>query len=148
MSASYTYSLTYSDVIAELPGIDGSNIGAATEPVGTGDITQWINDASAKFNAVLLKSGITPSASLDADAHDAVAAGIKAWAVEKCLRVISPTNTAAIEAAKDTWQTAFAQFSNAPQDLGDAYTNFLTCEIDSNDTGDTWSFVDNEGTNW
>ncbi len=141
------YGLTSTDVIAELPGVDPQNIGAATQPVSTGDVTQWINDGAAKFNAVLLKSGITPSASMDADALDAVARAVKAYAVWMTLTVMGRTG-ATVTNARDAWQTAFAQFSNRPQDLGDAYADGTVVNIDSDTNSEDWSFIDNEGSIW
>ena len=88
MAASYIYGLTAADVAAEIHGVDDANIGASTEPVSTTNLTTWINDGAARFNTVLQKSGITPSASLDADAHQAIATGVKMYAVHKALLVL------------------------------------------------------------
>lgn len=147
MSASYVYGLTYADVVAELPGIDAQNIGAAGGKINTGDITVWISDASAKFNAALDKSGIEGSATMDADAHAAIAAGVKAWAVEKCLLVLGITGEA-LTAARETWHVVYAEYSNRPQQLGDAYADGLAVNIDSDTKAEDWSFVDSEGSMW
>lgn len=147
MAASYVYGLTHADVVAELPGIDAQNIGAAGGKITTGDITQWINDAAAKFNAMLDKSGIEGSATMDADAHDAIAAAVKAWAVEKCLLVLGITGEP-LTSARETWHVVYAEYSNRPQQLGDAYADGYTVNIDSDDNSEDWSFIDSEGSLW
>lgn len=130
MAASYIYSLVAADVAAEIPGVDDANIGASTEPVSTTDLTNWINDGAAKLNAVLDKSGITASASMDADTHQVCAAAVKAYAVMKALLVMDSTG-AAYEAARDEWNGVFAEISNRPQQLGDEYSDGITTVLDS-----------------
>lgn len=128
MAASYLYSLTSSDVIAQL-GIDGQNIGAATQPVSTADLTTWLNDGAGRFNSVLAKSGITADANLDADAHQMIASGIKAYAVHKALLVMGHTGPM-LDAAEREWLAIYAEISNAPQQLGAAYDGGLTTASD------------------
>lgn len=133
MAASYTYGLAAADVAAELAGVDDANIGANTEPVSTSDIDNWINDGSAKLNLVLDKSGITASASLDADTHQALAAAVKDYAVMRTMLVLGATGPA-FELARDNWASVYAEYSNRPQQLGDAYEDGLSVAIDSLDS--------------
>lgn len=130
MAASYIYSLTAANIAAEVPGIDDSNIGASTEPVSTTDLTNWINDGAAKLNTVLDKSGITASASMDADTHQVCAAAVKAYAVMKALLVIGDAGPA-FEAARDDWTSVYTEISNRPQQLGDEYGDGITVAVDS-----------------
>lgn len=129
MAASYIYGLTAADVAAEIHGVDDANIGASTEPVSTTNLTTWINDGAARFNAALRKSGITGSASMDADAHQAVAVGVKMYAVHKALLVLGHTGPS-LDAAEREWLSIFAEYSNQPQQLGDAYDDGLTTATD------------------
>lgn len=147
MAASYTYGVTNANVIAELPGMDSANFGASTEPVSTGDIDQWIDDASARINAMLDKSGIEGSASLDADALAFIATGVKAYAVWKTCQVVGITGPL-LEEAKDNWLQVHSELSNRPQSLGDAYDDGLTTNIDTDTKSEDWSFIDNEGSLW
>lgn len=147
MTTSYDYGLVAADVVAEVPGIDGGNIGASTEPVSTTDIGVWLNEGAARINALLDKSGITASASMDVDAHDSLAAAVKAYAVAKTLAVLGITG-ALYNDARDRWNTIWALYSNRPQDLGTAYDDGLTVNIDTDTKSDDWGFVNNERQNW
>lgn len=145
--AVYDYSVTAANVLAELPGIDPSNIGATGEPLNTTDVAQWIEDGAGHLNALLDRSGITPSASLDEDTHAKVKDAVKMYAVHKCLLVLGVTG-ALLDAARDRYNTAYAEISNRPQGLGAAYTDGLTTSIDTTTTTDGWSFIDSEGSIW
>ena len=129
MAASYIYGLAASDVAGELAGIDDAAIGASTTPVNTTNLTTWINDGAARFNAALAKSGIDVGASMDADAHQAIATGVKAYAVHKALLVIGHMGPA-LDAAEREWLSIFHEYSNQPQQLGDAYVVGLTTATD------------------
>jgi hypothetical protein len=142
MAASYIYSLTAADVAAEIPGVDDANIGASTEPVSTTDLTNWINDGAARFNSALDKAGITASASMDADAHQMVAAGVKAYAAHKAMLILGMGDTASAVAAEREWLAIYAEVSNRPQQLGDEYDDGLTTSIDSLSTFNSTSRTD------
>lgn len=130
MAASYIYGLAASDIAAEIPGVDDSNIGASTEPVSTTDLTNWINDGAGRLNAVLDKSGITAGASMDADTHQMCTIAVKAYAIQKALLVMGETGPA-YEAAREEWAAIYTEISNRPQQLGDAYDDGLTVAVDS-----------------
>lgn len=147
MATSYDYSISAADVAAEIPGVDDANIGASTEPISTTDLDNWINDGASKLNAVLDKSGITASASMDADAHDTLKAAVRAYAVHKAMLVLGETGSLLGE-TRDRWNTVYAEYSNRPQQLGDAYDDGLTVNIDSDDKSESWSFIDSEGSIW
>ena len=147
MAASYTWGVLAADVAGELVGIDDSAIGVATTPVATGNLTQWIDDGSAKFNAVLKKAGITPSASLDADAHSAVAAAVKMYAAHKAMLVMG-VQSQALDEAKMEWLSVYTEYSNRPQQLGDAYVGGVTVASDTDTKADEWSFTNSEGNLW
>jgi hypothetical protein len=147
VTTSYDYSVTATLVAGELPGIDDANIGANTEPISTTNLTAWINEGAAIMNAIVLKSGITPSASMDADAHDTLFAAVKAYAIHKALLVLGISGPV-LDAARDVWNTAKAHYSNRPQDLGDAYTDGSTVTIDTDTKADDWPFVNSEGNIW
>lgn len=146
MAASYTYGLSASDVTGELPG-NVASVGAATTPVNTSDITQWIDDASAKMNAMLDKSGIEAGASMDADALSACATAVKSYAIWKTLSVMGVTGPL-LDNARRVWTETFAEFSNRPQSLGDAYDDGLTVNIDTDDTSEDWDFINSESSLW
>lgn len=147
MAASYTFGVVAADVAAELPGIDASQIGASTEPVSTTDLTTWINDGSAKLAALLASAGITASASMDADAHDTIAAAVREFAVYRALLVMGVGGDRLRE-AREAWQITWALYSNRPEQLGDAYTDGLTVTVDTDDTAEGWTFINSEGSVW
>lgn len=147
MAATYDYNVTAADVAAEIPGVDDANIGANTEPLSTTDLTQWINEGAAKMNAVLDKSSISASDDLDDDAQEALVAAVKGYAVFRAVSVLGITGPV-LDAARDAWNTAYSEYSNRPQQLGDAYTEGYTVNIDSDDKSESWSFIDSEGSIW
>ena len=147
MSASYTYSVSASDVAAELPGIDDANIGASTEPLSTTDLTAWISEGAAKMNAIAARSGIDTGVGMDADAHEAIAGAVKAYVVHKALAVLGVTGEL-LTGARDRWNTVYAEYSNRPQQLGSAYADALSTSVDTATTTDSWSFIDSEGSIW
>jgi len=145
--ASYTWGVVAADVAGELHGIDDAAIGAATSPVNTTNLTDWIDDGSARFNSVLAKSGITASASLDADAHQNIATGVKMYAAHKAMLVMGVMGPA-LDEAKAEWLTIYTEYSNRPQQLGTAYSDGLTTASDSDTKSDDWDFSNNEGSIW
>jgi len=141
--AVYTYSLTYADVVGEIPGLDASDIGASTEPLNQGNINQWIEDGAAEINRVLAKSGITADATLDATIHASCASAVRAYAVTKSLAVLGVTGEV-YQQARDIWEQRFAEISNRPQGLGGTYTERLTTNIDTQATDigvNPWPFT-------
>lgn len=141
MAASYIYGLSASDVAGELPGIDSDNIGASTDKLTTTLLTGFINDGAAKLNTVLDKSGITASATMDADTHQVCAVAVKNYAIHKALLVLGITGDV-YEAARDEWASTYTEYSNRPQQLGDAYSDGLTTAIDSLDSFNSSSRTD------
>lgn len=131
MAASYIFGLTATDVAGELPGIDANNIDVSSDKLTTTLLTTFINDGAARFNSVLDKSGITASASMDADTHQMVASGVKSYAIHKALLVLGLGDTSSSIAAEREWLAIYAEISNRPQQLGDAYDDGLTVAIDS-----------------
>lgn len=147
--AVYTYSVTNSDVLAEVPGIDAGQIGASTEPVSTADVDQWIIDGSSQINGLLEKAGHTPSSSLEEDTHAALATAVKNYAVAKVLLVIGQTGEV-YQRAWDTWMQAYSEFSNRPENLGaTAPSRATTSSIKDadDDLADEWDFVGFKATN-
>lgn len=141
--AVYVYSLTYADVVGEIPGLDASDIGAATEPLNQTNIAQWIEDGAAEVNRTLAKSGITADASLDATVHASCASAVRAYAVAKSLSVLGVTGEV-YQQARDIWEQRFTELSNRPQGMGGSYTERLTTNIDTqaSDIGtNPWSFA-------
>ena len=141
--AVYVYSLTYADVIGEIPGLDASNIGAATEPLNQSNINQWLEDGAAEVNRQLAKSGITADASLDATTHASCASAVRAYAVTKSLAVLGVTGEV-YQQAREIWEQRFTEISNRPQGLGATYTERLTTNIDTQTTdigANPWSFT-------
>jgi hypothetical protein len=147
MAASYTWGVLAADVAAELHGIDDAAVGAATTPVSTTNLTTWINDGAGRFNAVLAKSGITPSASVDADAHQAIATGVKMYAAHKAMLVMGVMGPA-LDEAKMEWLAIYTEYSNRPQQLGNAYAGGLTTASDSDTKSEAWDFTNSEGSVW
>lgn len=147
MAASYTWGVVAADVAAELHGIDDSNVGAATSPVSTTNLTTWINDGAARFNTVFAKSGGTPSATVDADAHQAIATGVKMYAAHKAMIVMGVMGPA-LDEARNEWLAIYTEYSNRPQQLGGGYADRLTTASDSDAKSEAWDFADNEGSIW
>lgn len=147
MAASYTWGVVAADVAAELHGIDDTSIGVATTPVNTGNLTSWIDDGSSRFNTILAKSGITPGASVNADAHQAIATGVKMYAAHKAMLVMGVMGPA-LDAAQNEWLAIYAEYSNRPQQLGGAYSDSLHTNSDSDVKSDDWDFSNSEGSIW
>lgn len=147
MAASYTWGVVAADVAGELHGIDDTSIGASTGPVNTTNLTAWIDDGSSRFNTILAKSGITPGASVDADAHQAIATGVKMYAAHKAMLVMGVMGPA-LDEAKIEWLSIYGEYSNRPQQLGQAYSDGLTTASDSDTKSDAWDFSNSEGNIW
>lgn len=133
--AIYVFGLVASDI--SVPGRDASEIGASTEPLATGDLTQAIEDGAAQINSLLDRSGITPqsvAAGMDEDSHGMCVAAIKAYAQADALRIIGDTGPR-YEAAWQQWLGLYGTISARPDNLGDAYTDGLTCNVDSITSG-------------
>ena len=153
--AVYVYSLTYTDVIGEVPMIDGGSITATTEPVSTTNITQWIEDGAGKLNAMLIARGITPAATMDETDHSALVEAVKAYGVAKTLLVLGSAGPI-YDQAWERWQQVYAEYSNRPQQLGSSAVALTTTTIDAVtvDSGvathadlgtENWSFVGMNG---
>jgi len=143
----YVYGLTYTDVAAEIPLIDAGSIGAATEPISQADLTTWIEDGAGKLNAGIAKSGLTPSANMDADAHAALVEAVKGYAVHKALAVLGVTGTLYVD-ARQRWESVYKEYIDRPQNLGTEYTDAYTLELDSDTKAEDWDFIDSEGSQW
>jgi len=144
MAASYTFGVTAAQVTRELP-VNSANVGPNTDHVSTTDIDQWINAAAAKLNAIAKKSGVVTSSDMDVDAHDAIADAVRAYAVWMSLGVMGITGQVATD-ARDRWQAVYAEYSNRPQQLGDAYADTYTVQTDDADViGDAWDFGGTSG---
>ena len=133
--AIYVFGLVYGDI--HVPGHDISQIGASTEPLAQGDLTQAIEDGSAQINTLLDRSGITPqtvAAGMDEDSHGMCVAAVKAYAQAQALRIIGDTGPR-YEAAWGQWLSAYGTISSQPQNLGDEYVDGITCDIDSITSG-------------
>lgn len=127
--AVYVYGLTSSDITAVLPNTDVGNIDTTSKPVTTTDITQFIEDGAAKLNsAVLDRSGITPSASLDEDTHAALLALVRTYAVAKTLEMFG--QGAAYERAWQFWLDGYSEYLSRPQNLGADYPASPSVDID------------------
>lgn len=141
--AVYVYGLTHADVAGEIPGLDASDIGAATEPLNTTNIGQWLEDGAAEINRQLAKSGITASAELDETVHASCASAVRAYAVAKSLSVLGVTGEI-YQQARDIWEQRITELANRPQGLGGQYTERLTTNIDTQATDigtNPWSFT-------
>ena len=128
--AVYTYSLTSGDIVSELPGVSSENISATTEPLSTTDLTQFIEDGAGKLNSVLIARGITPAADMDETDHAALSAAVKAYAVAKAMRTMCATGDL-YQQMQDIWNSAYAEYSNRPQNLGGSFASLTTVETDS-----------------
>lgn len=128
--AVYVYSLASSDIVAELPGVSSENISATSQPLNTGDLTQFIEDGAGKLNSVLIARGITPSASMDETDHAALVEAVKSYAVAKALNVLGALGPM-YEQAQERWQSVYAEYSNRPQNLGGSFASLTTVETDS-----------------
>lgn len=127
--AVYVYSLTYVDVVAELPGIDAGSVTATTEPLSTAVINQYIEDGAGKLNAMLIARGVTPSASMDETDHAALVEAVKAYATAKCLYALAATGELYAQ-AWERWNSVYAEYSNRPQQLGGTFATMTTTTID------------------
>lgn len=148
--AVYIYGLTYTDVVAEIPRLESSNVSATTEPVSTTSIAQWLEDGAAKFNGTLSKSGITADATMATeheDAHASVAAAVKAYAVMQVMAVLGMSGPV-YDAAASRFTEIYSEISSRPQQLGAAYSDTLVTVIDQDQKSDEYSFLDNEGSIW
>ena len=128
--AVYVYSLTYADVVNEMPGVGAENISATTQPLSTADVTQFLEDGAGKVNSMLIARGITPAADMDETDHAALVEAVKSYAVAKSLQVIGATGPM-YEQAQDRWTSVYAEYSNRPQNLGGSYSSLTTVETDS-----------------
>lgn len=157
--AVYVYSLTYTDVVAEIPMLDGGSVTATTEPLATGDITQYIEDGAGKLNSMLSARGITADANLDETDHAALVEAVKAYAVSKSLMALGAMGPL-YDQSWERWQQVYAEYSNRPQQLGNTYAPQTVVETDGvttdggvashNDYGtEEWSFIGlNSKSNW
>lgn len=143
--AVYVYSLTYADVLAEVPMIDSSSISASTEPVSTTNVTQYIEDGAGKLNSMLEARGITASASLDETDHAALVEALKAYAVCKTLLILGATGTV-YDQTWERWRTVYAEYSNRPQNLGSSAVALSTTVVDGITTENGIATHDDHGT--
>ena len=155
--AVYIYSLTSSDVIAEVPMIDPGSISATTDPINTTIINQWLEDGAGKLNSMLIARGIVPAASMDETDHAALVEALKNYAVSKCLAVLGATG-AIYDQAWNKWQGVYSEYSNRPQQLGSSAVALTTTEVDAVTTSagtashpdlgtEEWSFISLNGRN-
>lgn len=149
--AVYVYGLTYTDVVAEIPMLDGGSLTATSEPLAQGDLTQYLEDGAGKLNAMLIARGITPASGMDETDHAALIEAVKGYAVAKALMVLGSAGPV-YDQSWERWQQVYAEYSNRPQQLGGSFTPLTTTTIDdltvdagsaSHDDlgGESWSFI-------
>jgi len=140
----YTYGLTYSDVIDEIPGIDASEISATTGRITTTALAQWIEDGASQLNAMLERSGVTPSISMGDNSHQKIATAVRSYAAFKSLAVLNVRGPS-YDQCRRIWEQVYAELSNRPQMVGEAFssgglrTNILTAPDEHGVTD--WSFI-------
>jgi len=81
-----SFGVTNADVLERVP-LDTSQVDASSEPINTGDIDEFIQDASSAFVAILQRAGLDP-ASLNDDTQRQVQGAVEAYAVAEVLDVI------------------------------------------------------------
>lgn len=132
MAVSTTHSVTAGDVTRQLP-VKSSRIGAATEPVSTTDLEDWIAEGAGQANAILSRHGIDPT-TLGADEAETVRAGIIAYAAAKTLQSMGAPSDVTSR-FWETWGSVRKTLRESPQDLGDAQksTDAIKSNIDPTD---------------
>lgn len=117
-----TFGIVAADILPDLP-IDTSAISATSIPLSTGDLTTWIEDASAQLVAVIQRAGLDP-ASLDDNTQAQMRQAVKAYALGKSLGVLYLTS--ASEAALTRWDSIKAHYSASPRSLAGRGSRVLT----------------------
>lgn len=147
----YTYGITYEDLVYGIPGVDTAEIGPQTQPVSTGNLVQWAEDAASLLNGALAKSGIVASATMDVTAHARCKAAVKDYVIAQVMAALAIEGPI-YDQARTKWNQAYAELSNRPQQLGTQYADTTVSNIDTiqRDFGpNPWSFRGNGGpSNW
>lgn len=127
--AVYVYGLVFGDVTAVLPAVNDDSFSSTSKPVSTGEITQFIEDGAGTLNsAVLDRSSITASASLDEDTHAALKALVRAYAVAETAELLGMQTSA--DRARSVWEKGLTAYISAPKLLGAAYGDTYNVDID------------------
>jgi hypothetical protein len=146
----YTYGITYEDLVYSIPGVDTSEISALSR-VTTQNLIDWAEDASSQINGALAKSGITADANMDATAHRRCKSAVVDYVAMMALGTLGVEGPM-YDQVRARWNVSISEFGNRPQQLGTAYTDRSTSNIDTITTThgtNPWSFVGNGGRgNW
>lgn len=127
------YSVTAAMVIERLP-VDGSTIGAATDPLSTTIIDGYIEDGAAQITGVLNNLGITSVADDDLEAQ--VQAAVIDFAVWKSLEKLPNASQAAISFANGVWLEHLKRYANRGTYLKGQASNKTRSNLPS-DAGET-----------
>lgn len=148
--AVYTYGITYEDLVYSIPGVDTSEISAHSR-VTTQNLIDWAEDAASQINGALAKSGITADANMDATAHRRCKSAIGDYVAMMALGTLGVEGPM-YDQVRTRWNVAIAEIGNRPQQLGTAYADRSTSNIDTitaTHGTNPWSFVGNGGRgNW
>lgn len=141
----YTYGLTIEELM-DIPTLDPSSIGPRTSPISTKHLTRWLEEGCGYLNGALRKSGITPSETMDPDAHGRNRAAVRAYVRWQALETLGVTGPQ-YDNAKSTWTDSYQEVSDRPQQVG-GYTDSVRTELDVAPPPPSWDFKGFSRNNW
>ena len=112
-------------------------------PKGFYDLEKWIEDGAGQLNAMLERSGITPSIEMGANAHQKMEIAVRSYAVFKSLAVLNVRGPV-FDQTRRVWEQVYAELSNRPQMLGTSFPaqSVKTNILDGPNLGQTdWTFI-------
>jgi hypothetical protein len=123
-----TYGVVLADILPLLP-VNTKNISATTDLSTTG-ITGYIEDASGRVTAALLKIGADPDG-LDADSTAQVQHAIKQRTVAFCMARLGRSSTSTYTSALREYEDTLARFEASGGSLA-SQPSTVTTTIDTN----------------
>lgn len=132
-----SFGVTNADVLERVP-LDTSQVDASSEPINTGDIDEFIQDASSAFVAILQRAGLDP-ASLNDDTQRQVQDAVEAYAVAEVLDVIGIGN---VERYRQKYERLREMYASRPSMLSTVNGGRVRSNISTASTKPAAEFID------
>lgn len=144
-----TYSVTTTDVLNDVGGVDTSVIGASSTPVTTSMIEEWIDRGAGQLNMILESKGISPSG-LDDNGNELMRAGVIAYAKAKVLEKFNRDASRAWEQFGSVRKTLREQEEDLGDNLDDG--DIVLSNVESHEDGKEFTFrqqvIDDDKVGW
>lgn len=133
-----SFNVTTDEVLDKCPV--GDAITSTSNPVDTGQVSDFIDEGSAEMAALVRKSNMDP-ANLSDDATEQIAAGVRAYAVKEILQALG-----AVEEKwrqyKQKWDKTYNRFDDQPSRI-DGYEAQVSSNVDTSSNKSTAGFIGN-----